>query len=87
MRSTDNSYWTKGLRFTYTLKKNRAYNAGIRQSPYAALFGTKAKVELRDSHVTVEVINFLQTEKNLKDAEDSLEKNFQANGMQSSKDC
>lgn len=46
MQDNDNSHWSKGLRFVQ-LMKNRAMHAGIKQSPYEALFGCKVKVGLQ----------------------------------------
>lgn len=43
MQDNDNSHWSEGLRFVQ-LMKNRAFHAGIKQSPYEALFGCKVKV-------------------------------------------
>ncbi|XP_028040732.1 KRAB-A domain-containing protein 2-like isoform X1 [Bombyx mandarina] len=46
MQDNDNSHWSEGLRFVQ-LMKNRAMHAGIKQSPYEALFGCKVKVGLQ----------------------------------------
>ncbi|CAG5046685.1 unnamed protein product [Parnassius apollo] len=46
MQDNNNSHWSEGLRFVQ-LMKNRAFHAGIKQSPYEALFGCKVKVGLQ----------------------------------------
>ncbi|XP_022914010.2 KRAB-A domain-containing protein 2-like [Onthophagus taurus] len=45
MQDNDNSHWSEGIRFVQ-LMKNRAFHAGIKQTPYEALFGCKVKVGL-----------------------------------------
>ncbi|XP_071051121.1 KRAB-A domain-containing protein 2-like [Onthophagus taurus] len=45
MQDNDNSHWSEGIRFVQ-LMKNRAFHAGIKQTPYEALFGCKVKIGL-----------------------------------------
>ncbi|XP_072375773.1 KRAB-A domain-containing protein 2-like [Diabrotica undecimpunctata] len=42
------SQWSEGIQFIKFMK-NRAYHSGFSCSPYGALFGCKAKVELKKS--------------------------------------
>jgi hypothetical protein len=46
-------------------RKNSSFNAGIKQSPYATLFGIKARIGLTSSPLPHDVIQKLQTEDDL----------------------
>ncbi|XP_050293792.1 KRAB-A domain-containing protein 2-like [Anthonomus grandis grandis] len=56
--------WSEGLRFVQ-LMKNRAYHDGIKQAPYAAIFGHDIKVGLSTSAFPKEAIENLRTEEEL----------------------
>ncbi|XP_050307832.1 KRAB-A domain-containing protein 2-like [Anthonomus grandis grandis] len=56
--------WSEGLRFVQ-LMKNRAYHDGIKQAPYAAMFGHDIKVGLSTSAFPKEAIENLRTEEEL----------------------
>ncbi|XP_064080656.1 KRAB-A domain-containing protein 2-like [Macrobrachium nipponense] len=51
--------WTVGLKFVQ-FQKNSSYHSGIRRSPFAALFGSDAKVGLTTSALPHDVIHRLQ---------------------------
>ncbi|XP_072392374.1 KRAB-A domain-containing protein 2-like [Diabrotica undecimpunctata] len=46
LETNKTSHWSEGIKFIQFMK-NRAYHSGISCSPYEALFGFKAKVELK----------------------------------------
>ncbi|XP_068229601.1 uncharacterized protein [Palaemon carinicauda] len=56
--------WTVGLKFVQ-FQKNSSYHSGIRRSPFAALFGSDAKVGLTTSALPHDVIHRLQSEDDL----------------------
>ncbi|XP_064096387.1 KRAB-A domain-containing protein 2-like [Macrobrachium nipponense] len=56
--------WTVGLKFVQ-FQKNSSYHSGIRKSPFAALFGSDAKVGLTTSALPHDVIHRLQSEDDL----------------------
>ena len=56
--------WSLGLRFVAN-QKNAAYHAGIKSTPYAALFGSEPKVGLTSTALPHEVIEQLETEDDL----------------------
>lgn len=56
--------WSEGLRFVQS-KKNRSLHAGIRKSPYEAMFGTPQRIGLRDSSLPVDVVSSIETEEDL----------------------
>ncbi|XP_068206217.1 KRAB-A domain-containing protein 2-like [Palaemon carinicauda] len=56
--------WTVGLKFVQ-FQKNSSYHSGIRRSPFAALFGSDAKVGLTTSALPHDVIHRLQSEDEL----------------------
>ncbi|XP_050313667.1 KRAB-A domain-containing protein 2-like [Anthonomus grandis grandis] len=56
--------WSEGLRFVQ-LMKNRAYHDGIKQAPYAAMFGHDIKVGLSTPAFPREAIENLRTEEEL----------------------
>ncbi|XP_068201828.1 KRAB-A domain-containing protein 2-like [Palaemon carinicauda] len=56
--------WTVGLKFVQ-FQKNSSYHSGIRRSPFAALFGSDAKVGLTTSAFPHDVIHRLQSEDDL----------------------
>lgn len=59
--STD---WAVGVKFVQ-FSKNSAYHAGIKRSPYAALFGVNAQVGLASTSLPQEIISCLESEENL----------------------
>lgn len=64
MQTNITSKWSEGLKFIQ-LMKNRAFHAGIKQSPYEAMFGSKIKVGLSDSIFPKDCINQITTEEDL----------------------
>ncbi|KAK3884477.1 hypothetical protein Pcinc_011246 [Petrolisthes cinctipes] len=56
--------WTVGLKFVQ-FQKNSSYHSGIKRSPFAALFGSDAKVGLTTSALPHDVIHRLQSEDDL----------------------
>ncbi|XP_064082882.1 KRAB-A domain-containing protein 2-like [Macrobrachium nipponense] len=56
--------WRVGLKFVQ-FQKNSSYHSGIRRSPFAALFGSDAKVGLTTSAIPHDVIHRLQSEDDL----------------------
>jgi hypothetical protein len=46
MQTNNTRHWAEGLRLIQFMK-DRSYHQGIKQSPYEAMFGCKAKVGLR----------------------------------------
>lgn len=64
MQTNITSKWSEGLKFIQ-LMKNRAFHAGIIQSPYEAMFGSKIKVGLSDSIFPKDCINQITTEEDL----------------------
>lgn len=63
--------WSEGLRFIQFMK-NRAYHAGIKRAPYAAMFGTDAKLGLSSSSIPEQIAKILQTEEDLEEIINSL---------------
>jgi hypothetical protein len=60
----DTADWTVGVKFVQ-FRKNSSFNAGIKQSPYATLFGIEARIGLTSSSLPHDVIQKLQTEDDL----------------------
>ena len=60
--STNN--WTLGLKFVQ-FKKNYSYHSGIKCSPFAALFGSDAKVGLTSANLPHEILHEMETEEDL----------------------
>lgn len=56
--------WSMGIKFVQ-FAKNSAYHAGIKRSPYSAMFGTSARVGLTSTSLPQEIICRLQTEQDL----------------------
>ena len=56
--------WTVGIKFVQ-FHKNSALHAGIKRSPYEALFGCTAKVGLTSSALPDEIVERLETEDDL----------------------
>ncbi|XP_063601946.1 uncharacterized protein LOC134778057 [Penaeus indicus] len=56
--------WSIGIKFVQ-FQKNSSLHAGIRKSPYAAMFGYEAKVGLTSSSLPDEVIQRMQCEDDL----------------------
>ncbi|CAH1986524.1 unnamed protein product [Acanthoscelides obtectus] len=56
--------WSEGVRFVQ-LMENRTYHDGIKQAPYAAMFGHYIKVGLSTSAFPKEAIENLRTEEEL----------------------
>ena len=64
MSENNTADWTVGVRFV-KFRKNSSFNAGIKQSPYATLFGIEARIGLTSSSLQHDVIQKLQTEDDL----------------------
>lgn len=64
MNENDTADWTVGVKFVQ-FRKNSSFNAGIKQSPYATLFGIEARIGLTSSSLPHDVIQKLQTEDDL----------------------
>jgi hypothetical protein len=64
MSENDTADWTVGVKFVQ-FRKNSSFNAGIKQSPYATLFGIEARIGLTSSSLPHDVIQKLQTEDDL----------------------
>ena len=60
--STNN--WTLGLKFVQ-FQKNYSYHSGIKCSPFAALFGSDAKVGLTSANLPHEILHEMETEEDL----------------------
>ena len=60
--STNN--WTLGLKFVQ-FQKNYSYHSGIKCSPFAALFGSDAKVGLTTANLPQEILHKMLTEDDL----------------------
>ena len=56
--------WSLGLRFVQ-IQKNNAYHAGIKCTPYSAMFGCGAKVGLITTSLPQQIIERLETEEDL----------------------
>nr|XP_022912037.1 KRAB-A domain-containing protein 2-like [Onthophagus taurus] len=66
MKDENCNKWSEGLRFVQ-LMKNRAHHAGIKRSPYKAMFGCEVKVGLKSSLFPSEVIDNISTEEELEE--------------------
>ena len=66
--------WSQGLRFVQYMK-NRALHAGIKRSPYEAMFGVPARVGLERTGLPTDLCHLLQDENDL---EQALEGMYQA---------
>ena len=64
LQSNSTTHWGDGLRFIQVMK-NRAYNEGIKCSPYEAMFGQPMKVGLKTSNLPDHVIDDIFAEKEL----------------------
>jgi hypothetical protein len=60
MQDKKTDHWSEGLRFVQL--KNRAYHSGIKRTPYEAVFGCKAKVDLTTSSLPQDVLQDIQEE-------------------------
>ncbi|XP_063600295.1 KRAB-A domain-containing protein 2-like [Penaeus indicus] len=61
MEDNNTTNWSIGIKFVQ-FQKNSSLHAGIRRSPYAAMFGCEAKVGLTMSSLPDEVIQRMQCE-------------------------
>ncbi|XP_072393262.1 KRAB-A domain-containing protein 2-like isoform X2 [Diabrotica undecimpunctata] len=64
MIDEETTNWSDGLRFVQVMK-NRTYHAGIKRSPYKAMFGSEIKVGLQSSSLPKEVMEGIETEEDL----------------------
>ncbi|XP_063589340.1 KRAB-A domain-containing protein 2-like [Penaeus indicus] len=64
MGDNNTTDWSIGIKFVQFLK-NSSLHAGIRRSPYAAMFGCEAKMGLTSSSLPDEVIQRMQCENDL----------------------
>ncbi|XP_070183106.1 uncharacterized protein [Littorina saxatilis] len=67
MADNSTTNWTVGLKFVQ-FQKNNSYHSGIKQTPFAALFGADAKIGLTSSSIPNEVLQRLQSEDDLQAA-------------------
>jgi hypothetical protein len=72
MQTSNTRHWAEGLRFIQFMK-NRSYHQGIKQSPYEAMFGFKAKVGLSTCQFPKDTVDKLPTEEDLEKAEKEME--------------
>ncbi|XP_068241013.1 KRAB-A domain-containing protein 2-like [Palaemon carinicauda] len=64
MADNNSTDWATGIKFVQ-FSKNLAYHAGIKRSPYAAMFGVNARVGLTSTSLPQEIISCLQSEQDL----------------------
>ena len=64
MSDNNSQDWTVGIKFVQQMK-NASYHAGIKRTPYTAMFGTEPKVGLTSSAIPVEIIERLESEDDL----------------------
>ena len=64
MYENNTNKWADGLYFVQ-FTKNAAYHEGIKQSPYEAMFGTKAKMGLFSSSLPRDKLHELESEEHL----------------------
>lgn len=67
MKTTQSVAWAEKL-WEIQFCKNRAFHAGIKRSPYEAIFGTKAKVGLTSSSLPDEILGRIESEEDLEEA-------------------
>ncbi|XP_053309752.1 KRAB-A domain-containing protein 2-like [Spea bombifrons] len=72
MNDNDTNKWSDGLPFVQ-FAKNTTYHEGIRQSPYEAMFGVKAKRGIASSFLPSELIANIETEEQLKEIANTCE--------------
>lgn len=60
MADNNSADWTTGMKFLQ-ISKNSVDLAGIKRSPYAAMFGVNARVGLTSTSLTKEIISCLQS--------------------------
>jgi transposase InsO family protein len=61
MADNNTTDWSVGLKFVQ-FQKNNSHHTGIKQTPFAALFGADAKIGLTSSSIPNEVLQRLQSE-------------------------
>lgn len=66
MKDNNTNNWSDGLKFVQVMK-NRAYHDGIKRSPYKAMFGIDLKIGLLNSKLRKELMEGINTEKELLD--------------------
>ncbi|XP_066953255.1 SCAN domain-containing protein 3-like [Macrobrachium rosenbergii] len=64
MADNNSTDWATGIKFVQ-FSRNSAYHAGIKRSPYAAMFGVNARVGLTSTSLPQEIISSLQSEQDL----------------------
>ncbi|XP_068209311.1 KRAB-A domain-containing protein 2-like [Palaemon carinicauda] len=64
MADNNSTDWATGIKFVQ-FSKNSVYHAGIKRSPYAAMFGVNARVGLTSTSLPQEIISCLQSEQDL----------------------
>ncbi|XP_068220266.1 KRAB-A domain-containing protein 2-like [Palaemon carinicauda] len=64
MADNNSTDWATGIKFVQ-FSKNSAYHAGIKRSPYAAMFGVNGRVGLTSTSLPQEIISCLQSEQDL----------------------
>ena len=66
MADNNTTAWSEGLRFIQS-KKNKAIHAGIKTSPYQAMFGVQQKIGLADSSLAEDLYSEIETEEELEE--------------------
>ncbi|XP_055932879.1 KRAB-A domain-containing protein 2-like [Argiope bruennichi] len=72
MNDNNTNKWSEGLPFVQ-FAKNTTYHEGIRQSPYEAMFGIKAKRGIASSFLPSEQIGSIETEEQLEEIANTFE--------------
>ena len=72
VNDNNNTKWSEGLKFIQS-QKNRSFHRGIGRSPYEAMFGSRQVNGLGDADLPPDVIQKLQSEKDLEELINSME--------------
>lgn len=64
MQDNNTDKWSDAVKFVQFMK-NTVYHSGIKSTPYQAMFGTKARVGLKDSNLPPESYEDIETEEEL----------------------
>jgi hypothetical protein len=64
MRENNSTSWKVGLQFVQ-FNKNNSHHSGINRTPYKAMFGSDAKMDLTSSPLPQEMLSTLSTEEDL----------------------
>lgn len=74
LENNQTNKWSEGLRFIQ-FAKNRAYHSGIKCSPYEAMFGVSAKIDLKTSSLPDDVLENISTKEDLEELVEQIEEN------------